>query len=590
MRTPHGVLRVRPGRRWPRLAAGLALCAALSGCVQMPHSGPIVEADSKGEIDQQLGYYNDPPPPAEGETPPEIVKHFLDAMAANPIQVSTARLFLTHQAATNWSPFDRTITYAESSLPEGMQRVGVTLNEANHLDGRGAWLGSLPAAQERMTFPMVREDGEWRIASAPDALIVPETWYEQNYRQVSLYFFDPTSQILIPEPVFVPRGQRLVSSLVTALIAGPPKGLSEVERTYVPTSLKVSATTRVRADGTAEIALLGKPADLSPQDAALMVAQFGWTLSQDPDITSLRLSIGGEQVTLAGGISTFSVDQGLNYDPTVLQSSSLLYGLDDGRLVSGTPGTFSRVDGPMGADDLGLSSVSVSLRATLAAGISADGTSLLVTRVRGAGSEVDTVLSRGTDLLRPTWDFADRLWTVNRPEAAQVASIVNGRSRPVTVPGITGKEVRQALISRDGSRFVAVVHTRTRDVLRVSRITYDAKGRVSRASHARTISGQLDPDVSIRDIGWVSPTSIAVLARPATTVSELRTVPVDGAPAALGSISTTWPGKVRGIASSPTVTDPLYLWTQDGLIDVTSRGATTVRLPADLTSLGYVGG
>jgi hypothetical protein len=581
---------IRRRRRTSATLAGLALCAALTGCVQMPDSGPIVEADSKGEIDQQLGYYNDPPPPAPGETPPEIVKHFLDAMAANPIQVSTARLFLSHQAATTWSPFDRTITYGESTLPEGIDRVGVTFNEANHLDERGAWLGSLPTAQERMTFPMVKEDGEWRIAAAPDALIVPELWYEQNYRQVSLYFFDPTSQILIPEPVFVPRGQRLVSSLVTALIAGPPKGLSGVERTYVPASLKVSASTHVRADGTAEISLLGKPADLSPEDAALMVAQFGWTLAQDPDITSLRLSIGGEQVTLAGGITTFSVDQGLNYDPTVLQSSSLLYGLDDGRLVSGTPKTFSRVDGPMGAGDLGLSAASVSLRATLAAGVSADRSRLYVTHVRGAGSEVDTALQDGIDLLRPTWDFADRLWAVNRPQRAQVAYIAHGRSHPVAVPGITSKHVRQALISRDGSRFVAVVHTKARDVLRVSRISYDSRGRVFRASHARTISGQLDPAVAIRDIGWASPTSIAVLARPASSISELRTVPVDGAPAAIGSISTTWPGKVRGIASSPTATDPLYLWTKDGLIDVTSRGATTVTLPARLTGPDYVGG
>ena len=577
-------------RRTIRLVAGLALCLALTGCVQMPHDGPIVQADSKGEIDQQLGYYNDPTPPASGEAPTEIVKHFLDAMAANPIQVSTARLFLSHQAATNWSPFDRTITYSEATLPEGVDRVGVTLNDANHLDERGAWLGSLPRTQERMTFPMVKEDGQWRIAAAPDALIVPEIWYEQNYRQVSLYFFDPTSQILIPEPVFVPRGQRLISSLVTALIAGPPKGLSDVERTYVPRSLKVSANTRVRADGTAEISLLGKPSDLSPEDAALMVAQFGWTVAQDPDITSLRLSIGGEQVTLAGGTTTFSVDQGLNYDPTVLQSSSLLYGLDGGRLVSGTPGAFSRVDGPMGAGQLGLSEASVSLRATLAAGVSADRTTLYVTRVRGAGSEVDTALQDATDLLRPTWDFADRLWVVNRPDRAQVAYIAGGRSRPVTVPGITGKHVRQSLISRDGSRFVAVVHSGNHDVIRVSRISYDNHGRVLRASHARTISGQLDAGVAIKDIGWASPTSIAVLARPASNISELRTVPVDGAPAAIGSISTTWPGKVRGIATSPTTTDPLYLWTQDGLIDVTSRGASTVPLPDRLTSPDYVGG
>ena len=56
---------------------------------------------------------------------------------------------------------------------------------------------------------MAIENGEWRIAEAPDALIVPETWFEQRFRQVSLYFFDPSAQILVPEPVFVPRGDQL---------------------------------------------------------------------------------------------------------------------------------------------------------------------------------------------------------------------------------------------------------------------------------------------------------------------------------------------------------------------------------------------
>ena len=29
-----------------------------------------------------------------------------------------------------------------------------------------------------MTFDLTTEDGEWRIDGLPDALIVPETWFE----------------------------------------------------------------------------------------------------------------------------------------------------------------------------------------------------------------------------------------------------------------------------------------------------------------------------------------------------------------------------------------------------------------------------
>ena len=87
----------------------------------------------------------------------------------------------------------------------------MTLTGADRLDARGAWQGPLPRRRSALEFPMAQEDGEWRIAQAPDALIVPETWFEQRFRQVSLYFFDPTAQILVPEPVFVPRGEQLAT-------------------------------------------------------------------------------------------------------------------------------------------------------------------------------------------------------------------------------------------------------------------------------------------------------------------------------------------------------------------------------------------
>ena len=41
-----------------------------------------------------------------------------------------------------------------------------------------------------------KEHGEWRIAAAPNALLVPRTFYEQTFQDAALYFFDPTGRIL----------------------------------------------------------------------------------------------------------------------------------------------------------------------------------------------------------------------------------------------------------------------------------------------------------------------------------------------------------------------------------------------------------
>lgn len=579
----------RPSRL--RLVVLLLLAPVVSGCIQMPHDGPVVETETQADPNEQLGFYNDPKPPTPGATPTDIVKGFLDAMAATPVQVNTARLYLTPEAASRWSPYDGTVTYSDASLPQGSRVVSVTLDDADHLDSRGAFLGPLPSSRRTLSFPMVRQDGEWRIARAADALVVPDTWYEQNFKQVSLYYFDPTGQILVPEPVFVPRGEKLATSLVAALINGPGRPSADVERTYIPSGLDVEVSVQVTRDGIAQVGLSGAVPELSADDTARMVAQFVWTLGQDSDVATVQVSIGGQPVTLAGGVSTFSLDQGLAYDPTGLQSSSLLYALSGGRLRTGPPDALSQVDGPMGRTDLGVKSIGVSFDATRVAGVTSDGTRLLVTDVRGESAPVRELVSDGHHLLPPVFDFADRIWLVDRPGGrARVLLLRGAQAVPVRIPALTGQRVTQFLVSRDGSRFVAVVHHRTGDRVLVSRLRYTAAGRILGATHAHRISAAIDSDLNVRDIAWGSPTSLVVLSNPATTISEIRTLPTDGAPAPLGSISTTWPDRVLGLVGSPVGGEPLYLRTRTGLVDITLRGPQQISLRRDVTYLTYVGG
>ncbi len=82
---------------------------------------------------------------------------------------------------------------------------------------------------------------------------------------------------------------------------------------------------------------------------------------------------------------------------------------------------------------------------------------MLLTEVRDPEADVEPILSDGTGLLPPVWDAADRIWMVNRPaRGAQIAVYDDGRRREVDVPGISGEKVSQVLVSRDGSRMIAV--------------------------------------------------------------------------------------------------------------------------------------
>jgi hypothetical protein len=580
-------------RRRPTAVRRVALLAlllpALAGCIGLPSSGPVVETGSQGSLDEQAGIYIDPKPPQPGDLPADVVAGFLDAMTATPIQTNTAQEFLTREAQGAWNPEARTITYAEPTNPRGSSVVTVRLRGADHLDARCSYLGRLPAEDRVLKLPMERENGEWRIARPPNALIVPASWFEQRFSRMSLYFFDPSARILVPEPVFVPRGEQLPTALTDALLEGPGRELADVLRSFIPPDLSFGLSVPVSDQGVAELTLRGFSGQLDAEASERMLAQLVWTLRQEPSIQAVRVTLGGQPLSLPGGLSEFRVDEGAAYDPTGLQASSLLYGLRDGRLVAGPPDGLAAVDGPMGTSDLGVRTAAVNLTATTVAGVSAAGDRVQLSPVRGPGDRVVQVVSGGRQLLRPAWDFSDRLWLVEAAEeGARVSFVDDRRPRSLVVPGITGERVSKFLVSRDGSRLVAVARHPRGDRLLVSRIRRDGDGRVLGATPATRVSWDGESGLRIRDIGWTSPTSVAVLHRAARELYQIRTLSVDGSPSEVDDLLATLPERVRALAASPDPSESLFAITPSSLFD--PRGESSgAQLEPDVTDIDYVG-
>ncbi|MBB6629014.1 GerMN domain-containing protein [Nocardioides sp. KIGAM211] len=581
-----------------RLLVAAMVCLGLllpAGCVRMPDSGPIVQTGSGGSLAQERPFDIEPKPPQPGDSPAAVVKGFLDAMTASPIDATVARQFLTGDAAAAWTPELETITYADASNPRGSDpRVSVTLSGADRLDSRGTWLGPLPRDQRVLQFPVARDDnGEWRLTEVPNALIVPETWFELRFRQVSLYFFDPTAEILVPEPVFVPRGDQLASTLTAALLRGPRPELTQASRTFIPPGLKLDLSAPVSADGVADISLTGDAGQLTPQTTELILAQFAWTLRQEPTIRSLRVSIGDQQLQLPGAVSTISVNEGSQYDPVGFQASPLLYGLQGGLLVAGARSAFEPVDGPFGDTAYGVSRVRVSVTGAEVAGISGGGRSVLRGPVRGGSADVREVVSDATDLLPPAWDLGDRLWLLDRTKSgARILTVTgDGDPQPLRVQGISGRDVRSFLVSRDGSRLVAAVRPAGGggDQILVSRIVRDDRGRVRSATAAQRIGTEVGERLNIRDLAWSSPTSVAVLDTINDALAQVRTVSVDGSPPGIDSLSTTLRGRILGLVGSPVPGESLYAVARTNLVDLSSADRGDVALDSGVTSLGYVG-
>jgi hypothetical protein len=537
------------------LATGLLAAACLTSCVQMPTTGPVTAVQNdQGQADPIQGPYSNPRPPQPNANPAQIVQGFLDAMTATPIQASAARQFLTKEEKPSWSPTRGVVVYDSKTPLHGTSEVSVHLHGAHAIGPHGNWEGRLPASQEKLVFPMQVEDKQWRIAHAPDALVVPQTWFQQQFQSSIIYFFDPSGRILVPEPVYLPTGDQQVTSLVRALLLGPRPGLAGVARTFIPPGLSSGLSVLVSPQGVAEVTLRGPGSvQLDPKTTQLMLAQLSWTLRQEPGIRFFKVTIGNHALTDSTGNSTFRVDGASGVDPAVSLGSGLIYGLHDGRIVSGQANRPSRVDGQFGDEATGIGAFAVSLDGSHAAGIT--GSSLLVGRIQGSPGPVRPVISGATGLLRPSWDFADRLWEISSgPHGGAIVQYYQGgRLHPVRVPGVTGRAVKLFLVSRAASRLVAVIRGGSADRIVVSRLRYDAAGAVTGASKASPVPWQSGGSPRVRDIGWVSPTGIAVLHLLTQGLSEVRTVSVDGSTPIDETVPTTIPGSVHQLAATQVI-------------------------------------
>ncbi len=575
--------------RRPALAAALASAAlALTGCVSMPTSGPVRDAPVSDIDTDSEGSWYDPIGPRAGMSSHDVVLGFLDAMQATPIRTDVAKEYLSRDGQDVWDPQRATLIYRNRPDPVGTAPVTIRLN-GDRLDQRGAWRGAIPAKRSRVSFEMVREDGEWRIAKAPNALIVPEGWFNDWFSQKAVYFFDPTGTVLVPEPVYVPTGEQQPTVLLDSLLRGPDASLREVVRTYVPSGLSLDLSVPVTR-GVAEVRLDGDPGRVTEHTRGLLMAQLSWTLAGVEDVTAFRVVIGGEQITAEDGTTEFSVTDSLRYDPNGPSASSLLYGLVDGVLAAGSPsGELEPVDGLAGQQSFGWSTIGVDPDGLRVAGVSADGTGVTVAPVHVSDESPYDVSIEATDLARPAWDLAGRLWLLDRNGGDARVWVADGASaREVRVPGVTGARVSRLLVSRDGSRLVAVVRAQGRDTVVASRVRYTELGRALGASRATPLSGGAVATGPVLDIGWDGPASVSVLSVLARGYSQVVAVSVDGSPNADGSTATVR-GRARRLISSPEDTAVVLVTLGRGVVRVGEPGPVRQIAGLDLPSLIYAG-
>ena len=137
-----------------------------------------------------------------------MVKGFLLAMTAVPLNTTVARSFLADDSQARWDPARSTLVYQSPALDLVSDGVRVQLGDAQRLDSRGGWLGAVGPGRGRLDLHLVRDNGEWRIENPPNAVVVPQWYLESRYTAVNLYFFDQSERVLVPDRVYLPRDEQ----------------------------------------------------------------------------------------------------------------------------------------------------------------------------------------------------------------------------------------------------------------------------------------------------------------------------------------------------------------------------------------------
>ncbi|HET8560050.1 MAG TPA: LpqB family beta-propeller domain-containing protein [Marmoricola sp.] len=555
-------------RRTAWCAALLGVLVVLAGCGGLPESGPVHHYADTGQDTAQEPAYFSPPGPAPRDSPTAIVKGFMLAMQANPPSTAVARSFLSARARATWKPNEGTLVYGASSVSQGRTGdVTVRLVDAHRLDARGGWINTPPGLTDTLQLHLVREKGQWRIDDPPNALVVIESYFQGKFAPFDLYFYDQTGRVLVPEPVYLPRGEQTATNLVRGLLAGPGRDLADVVRSAFPLGTGLDLSVTVSESGVAEVPLNGDLLKLPPEQLTRAMAELAWTLRQVPGLHRVRITVDGAPVPLPDGRIDVSVDQGRRFAPGQGSLRPPL-AISHGRVVTVAGGRSRPVSGPFGDPGFALRSIAADGSLTRLAGVGANGRTVYVGPLGGPGrdSAVTRVLDNGVDVLPPAFDMFGHLWLVDRTAGGAEVHVLKGRrDQVVHVRGLSGEPVAGFALSPDGTRLVAALTGGVTPRLVVTDIVRNAEGAVRRVEPTRqlpVVGGDVGGAV---DVAWATPTTVAVLTRSARRGSHVLFLLADGSPGdGSPNIATPVSGTGVELIGSGDSRQPVLVVTSDG--------------------------
>ncbi|MBC6464873.1 GerMN domain-containing protein [Actinomadura alba] len=550
-----------------RVSALVSVVGLLAACASVPTGGRV----TGGRPAERTEPFDDPyvrivpVPPGRDWQPSDIVNGFLSASASFDDGHGVAREYLLREVRWWPEPWPSVTVYENGSLEvilsrteDGQATVQVTGNQLGIIRFDGQYEAEPRSVNE--TFHLAKgPQNQWRISQLPTSLtsglLLSQRDVDRAFRTMNLYFFAPDGQVLVPNAIFLPLGNRqdLPSQIVRALLKGPTVWLRSAVRNSFPPG------TRLLGDGvrvTDGVATVNLSREAARGNIAGMSAQLMWTLRQLAEVKYLKLEIDGKARSPGGVGPTQSPEDWRANNPDGATGGSpqqaYLQG-PGGRLDQ----LFADRPTPVATLENGtLSDPSISLDRRVIAGLgeARDRVVMGELAISGGPTRLRTVISarhRGGTFTSPSWDRHGTMWTVESAGGRSWLWIKLSGKPPVRVAdtgwGLSGYNVRELRIAQDGVRAAAiVVDGERRAQIRIGRI--ERNGSTVTAGEFLPISSEL---VDVAHLAWQDADELAVLGRLQRTTAQMLPyrVPVSGGK--IGGIGFGAPGEIGSISAAP---------------------------------------
>lgn len=278
----------------------LVVAFALSACTSIPMSGPVLSAD----IDERISTVDFdflPPGPSAGATPDEILLGFIAAGTAAQDNYRVARSYLSEDTADLWNPNSSVLIRRGEP-----QVIGVTDQLARYVvpviasvDDFGRYSESPSSASQTLEYRFIQVDGEWRISSLPDGIVLTEAAFAEAFQSYRLYYFSPGYRELVADVRwFATRGE-VPAKIVRALLEPPTFWLNQgATVSAFPSGTQLAVSPIAMTDGVATVDLTTSVLTADEISRQRMLLQLTASLSQVQGISSAEISVNQSKLVI----------------------------------------------------------------------------------------------------------------------------------------------------------------------------------------------------------------------------------------------------------------------------------------------------